>query len=79
MKQLTHFFGRWESDLKVNNRKTTATPQTCHSDIYMVMFAEISHVCVCASSLLTLTQCMKSVQIRSYFWSYQGDRIGKEF
>ena len=69
MKQITHFFERWESDLKVNNRKTTATPQTYHSDIFMVMFAEISRVCVCASSLLTLTPCMKSVQIRSYFWS----------
>ena len=36
--------------VKVNNGKTTATPQTCHSDIFMVKFAEISEI-----SLLTLS------------------------
>ena len=67
MKQITIFFGRWESDFKVNNGKTTSTPQACHSDIFIFMFAEISHVCDCVSSLLTLTHCVKSVPIRSYF------------
>ena len=38
--------------VKVNNGKTIATQ---HSDISMVNFAEISHVCVCVSSSLTLT------------------------
>ena len=54
--QWTGFYNRdlLTERVKVNNGKTAATPQMCHSDIFMVKFAEISHVCVCVSSLLTL-------------------------
>ena len=57
MKQMTQFFfGRWESDFNDFNREKSFQGNNIHEQVYTYNKTVLGH-------------CVKSVQIRSFFWS----------